>query len=173
MPRRKLPTPPRLSNTGYVAVYKSHLNDQKNDDKLLISKRLTGELQDKYSACDDWQLSVCPLCRPERRSPQWTQSSTPRGFTISSPLSCHSLQVWQGAQRHVGKEGQVGSRAGEEMWRREKKNHQEAELLRCCDGFVSLSLIRSPSSSLHLSLSLPVGCHALQLKKKKTSPVYI
>lgn len=116
MPRRKLPTPPRLSNTGYVAVYKN------NDDKLLISKRLTGELQDKYSACDDWQLSACPLCRPERRSPQWTQSSTPRGFTISSPLSCHSLHVWQGAQRHVGKEGQVGSRAGEEMWRREKKN---------------------------------------------------
>lgn len=65
------------------------------------------------------------------------------------------------------RKGKWGVEQGKRCEGEKKKNHQEAELLRCCDGFVSLSLIRSPSSSLHLSLSLPVGCHTLQLKKKK------
>ena len=66
---------------------------------------------------------------------------------ISSPLSCHSLQGHQGAQRHMGKGGQVGRRA-EKKSDEEKKNHRVAELIRCCDGFVSLFLIHSPHPSL-------------------------
>lgn len=105
---------------------------------------------------DDWRSSSVWLCRPERRFPQWTQSSTPRGFTISSPQSSHSFHEQQGEQRHMEKGRQVEewSTGRQVMERKKKKIHQQAELLRCCDGFVSLSLIHSPSSSLHFSFSL-------------------
>lgn len=104
------------------------------------------------------------LCRPEQKSPRWTQSSTRRGFTISSPLSCHSLHEWQGQRGTWETEGKWGV-----GWRREsdgEENHPEAELIRCCDGFVSLSLSHSPHPCLSLCLSL-WGCHPLQLKRNK------
>lgn len=55
----------------------------------------------------------------------------------------------------------MGSRAGKRS--DGEKNHREAELIRCCDGFITLP--HPFSSSLPVCFSLSVGCHALQLKQ--------
>lgn len=67
----------------------------------------------------------------------------------------------------MGKGGQVGSRV--EMRRDGEENHREAALIRCCDGFVSLSLIRSPHSSLFVSLSFSGVPHSAAKKNKHLS----
>lgn len=68
-----------------------------------------------------WEADIgflCLICRPEQRSPRWTQNSTPRGSMISSPPSCLSLLSNIEAQMHMGKGGQVESGV-EERWRGE------------------------------------------------------
>lgn len=70
----------------------------------------------------------------------------------------------------MGKGGQVGSWAGKKS--DGEKNHPEAELIRCCDGFVSLSLMHSPHPSLVVSLSFS-GVPRSAAKRKTTSFVYI
>lgn len=73
-----------------------------------------------------------------------------------------------GAKRHMGK----GRASGELGWTRESDvegKHPEEELIRCCDGFVSLSLIQSPHLCLFpfFSVSLFCGVPPAAAKKKK------
>lgn len=63
----------------------------------------------------------------------------------------------------MGKGGQAGSRAGKRS--DGEKDHREAELIRCCDGFVSLCLMRSPHPSPFVSLSF-TGVPRSAAKKK-------
>lgn len=153
MPRRKLPTPPRLSNTGYVAVDKSCWNDW----KMMTNYWWVQDGPVSYETdtrCMWCVMAVCvSLCRPGPKSPRWTQSSTPRGFMISSPLSCHSLQEWQGAQRHMGKRGQVEGRAGRRNEGGRKRTDQRVNsysaVLAC---FGSPSSVLPSHTSIFLSL---------------------
>lgn len=52
------------------------------------------------------------------------------------------------------REGKRGVGLGKTSDGEKGKNHREAELIRCCDGFVSLSLIHSPHLFLFVSLSV-------------------
>lgn len=114
-------------------------------------------------------LNVCLTSRPERRSPQWTQSSTPRGFTISSPLSCHSLEErWRGGAEARGKRR---TSVGEVMEQKPKTSRGAVVV------FIHLPFIFSPSSFLRFSLHKWNA--TLQLQKKSiirlhlTSPYFV
>lgn len=55
-----------------------------------------------------------------------------------------------------------------------QKTHREAELIRCCDGFVSLSLMHSPHPSLFVSLSfsgVPRSAAKNKQKNKQKKPI--
>lgn len=139
MPKRKLRMPLRRSNMGYVATHRHYLNGSQKKKKKKTNYRWI-----HYT-----HLSLCPpagRCRDLHSEPRAVLQEVLRFHHHYLVIASRSNR---GTEAH-GKGRASGEQGGKREWWREK--HREAELLRCCDVSVSLSLIHSPLSSLFVSL---------------------
>lgn len=113
---------------------------------------LTDELQDKRAACGERQSSVCPSTGRSgdlHGEPRAVLQEVLR-FHHHYPVIA-SRSDRGGAQRHMGKGGRVGSRAGEEKWRREKPSRGWINKVL---WWLCISLPHPLSSSLPVCFSL-------------------